>query len=923
MSRPLAARRAARPPSPLSKPPAAAAPAPEIADRPQLAQPFRGLVVTLGEQRTHAYEEDLRDHPIRVALGEATTTSSSTETAIDGPAFLPQLIVGNHATPAYSDLKHKQLDLACELWRVRKHLRALESTHKAEEAARAAQQSAVEQSAANKADRCWSLVGPVEPLTTLPPECEADAVLRDLAATAALSALKATATDKHAGSLEPLVWPPASRRAADEEALWWECGAPRITQACAREDEHSETQSSFSFSDVADGAAWRCWLLVVRHAGTGRTVAVTTALRKPLPPQAPGVQRLAFVALGRVATQAMQPQLEQRLSERVLTALTLWRPEKPPPPQPRRELVAMCEALAFPPEYATRVRPLQPSCQPLLSQACDAIVEIAQSAKAPDGGIVRARVAAALERVREALRRAAALRPSDANLWRHRLSMHLAAEIIGRPELSNPTLVAKLMPPSPESGLRIAALRSAALDVIEGFGSADDRRRKPAVIAAVEAFASPRSAGKTGGVDWRPGAARLRAAALEVIGFFGGEGRRAKPAEILAVEAFEEARKGGQPVEVAVVHAAEAAEMAEEDGNGATAAVDVSDKPAAAPPPPEPVAVDETAMAAGAGLRTLIRLHVHPNCGGAVRKALGEVIDYLIHLTPIEKLDGTVTTTVDWNGDGVVSKADTVAPLHDETLVEAVEGHLADVDACLEPLTGGASLGAHADVISCVHELSHAPTRLRPLPMPTREEVKGPGRLARRRKKGGSKEEKPPQAAGGAFVAGYAGGRGISYACNLEVLALCLREGYVEKRVGNACYARTLYALLEGSCMLMPTFDADEAALEPPFLRRLLAESAWSCVVQAKVRDGARLGHDVKLDEVERKLSLLGPAALDALRKDLATAIGVGLKAKQEKKVLAPAVISDLEQQLEEARLALIQGTLERAKTSAALLRKA
>ena len=124
--------------------------------------------------------------------------------------------------------------------------------------------------------------------------------------------------------------------------------------------------------------------------------------------------------------------------------------------------------------------------------------------------------------------------------------------------------------------------------------------------------------------------------------------------------------------------------------------------------------------------------------------------------------------------------------------------------------------------------------------------------------------------------------------------------------------------------MLMPTFDADEAALEPPFLRRLLAESAWSCVVQAKVRDGARLGHDVKLDEVERKLSLLGPAALDALRKDLATAIGVGLKARQqEKKVLAPAVISDLEQQLEEARLALIQGTLERAKTSAALMRAA
>ena len=133
---------------------------------------------------------------------------------------------------------------------------------------------------------------------------------------------------------------------------------------------------------VGDGAAWRCWMLVLHHVRSQRIVAVVTALRKQLPPQAAGVQRLAFVALGTVIGKEADAaqQLEGRLCVSALRALGRWKADKPPPPLPRMHLVAQCEALNFTYEFARRVLPLRPSCAPLIAQACDAIIDIARAA---------------------------------------------------------------------------------------------------------------------------------------------------------------------------------------------------------------------------------------------------------------------------------------------------------------------------------------------------------------------------------------------------------------------------------------------------------------------------------------------------------------------------------------------------------------
>ena len=56
----------------------------------------------------------------------------------------------------------------------------------------------------------------------------------------------------------------------------------------------------------------------------------------------------------------------------------------------------------------------------------------------------------------------------------------------------------------------------------------------------------------------------------------------------------------------------------------------------------------------------------------------------------------------------------------------------------------------------------------------------------------------------------------------------------------------------------------------PPFLLRALAECAWACVSAARVRAGSR---SVGLEAAERRLAVLGPAALEGLRADLAAAI--------------------------------------------------
>ena len=115
----------------------------------------------------------------------------------------------------------------------------------------------------------------------------------------------------------------------------------------------------------------------------------------------------------------------------------------------------------------------------------------------------------------------------------------------------------------------------------------------------------------------------------------------------------------------------------------------------------------------------------------------------------------------------------------------------------------------------------------------------------------------------------YACGGIVGYACNLDVLSLVLREGYVQRRLGGAMYARLLLALLDGHARV------HDRRL-PAFLIRLLAESAWNCIRAARVRNGARIGFDSNLDEAEQRMSMLGPAALASLRMELADVAGCG-----------------------------------------------
>ena len=771
---------------------------------------FRGLRVSLGH--AHAHVDDLRGVDTAHALAEATAPTDGPPAA--PPSFAPSLIVGGFVDEEYSNLKREQLRAASELWRVRARMRALEQRVLPPASLPGADLLA------RGHERCWCLCSRLESLHSLPSDMgEQATTLRDLAVAASLSALRA------ASNRAPLPWPPGAS-AAEDEALWAEVGTPLLSEPCSRNDQGAKGNLEMDtpatiFSDLAD---WRCWLLSVRHPPSGRTVVVAAALRKPLPPQPPGVQRLAFVALGQGGAHeggggGAAARLEARLRSEVLMALDRWRPSvQMAKPQPRRALVEACEDLAFSSEYARRVLPLRPSVTPLVQQATDAVVLIAKAAKEPDGRELRDRVHGAVGRMVESLRRAAALRPEGASRWRHRLSSQLALELTARPELAD---ARELMPLSKPSE-KMAALRSAALTVLEGFGPAADRRQKPAELVAVEAFAEGRK--KAGG------SARLRTAALEVISLFGGpEGRRAKSAEVVAVEAFEEARRRGVEQDAALEQAAgaAAAAMRRWEANAASAA-EVEAKAAA-----EAEAVEQAAAARatapaeaanGDGLKTLLRLHAHPNCAGSVRRVLGDVLDFLLHLTPAEELlpAGHKGAAID--------------------VRSVIDGGVADVERCLEPLQSGAGLAANADVICATHATAGTASTLTSIAETAAEEAA------------------TPTAEGAfAFSADTYGGP-LSYLCNVELLGNMLREGYIERRLGStAQYARLLTALIEG-CI---------GRQSPPFLLRVLAEGAWACARTARVRAGARLGHDAGLEAAERKLAVLGPAAVDMLRADL------------------------------------------------------
>ena len=199
------------------------------------------------------------------------------------------------------------------------------------------------------------------------------------------------------------------------------------------------------------------------------------------------------------------------------------------------------------------------------------------------------------------------------------------------------------------------------------------------------------------------GAAALRTAGAQVVDGFGGANRQAKAAEVVAAEAFAAA-----VTDVAPASAADAEEVAGAD-------------------------------MWGGGLSTLLRLCAHARCAGAVRRALGSLLDYLLHLTPLSDLCPTDDLGLGDLGD---------------------LGGLGGVNACLQPLCGGVGLAAHLDLLGCLVSTSNTIVELSGLS--AADELPAPRRAT---------------SAGGYEV--------LPYCCNLEVLSLMLRDGYVKRRGGK------------------------------------------------------------------------------------------------------------------------------------------
>ena len=172
-----------------------------LASSPRVVLPrvlFRGLAVTLGPGRSGSYHDDLRDPSLRNALAEAMQSSEGAgdtpgrtdDEAAAAPFFLPELVVGDHATAAYGAHKCDQLTRAAELWRLKRRIRALEAAHSgliAEEGR--ARVAALHDAGRHGAEslRCWELCENLGP-TDVPPRWEMDAALRDVGMRAALEA---------------------------------------------------------------------------------------------------------------------------------------------------------------------------------------------------------------------------------------------------------------------------------------------------------------------------------------------------------------------------------------------------------------------------------------------------------------------------------------------------------------------------------------------------------------------------------------------------------------------------------------------------------------------------------------------------------------------------------------------------------------
>ena len=495
---------------------------------------FRGMRVSDSSLLT--YVDDLRN-----CCSELANVHDGHSSGADTPRFIPELIVAPFADASYAENKRYQVQLAGELWRVRRRIRALDE-------ARAAPPAPLPEAPAPAIKNWFSSTVLAVP-RDLPPPWEQRAVVREMALRAAVEALQATGASSAQGEAR------APRDEADLTVL--------LSEMYSRKHDGGGATTVHGFTPVftgiaLDDATYTCWLVVVQHALSRRIAAVLVALRKRRPPHPESLERLAFACIGSHVPLGASAETAEgvRLRVAVLEAFEAWRAPSSPP-EPRRLLVARCESLVWPFELCKAALPLRPSYHAVLVQAGDAVVELAVAALLADSAPLRAHVDEAVGRLHEALARAAALHAHDGACagewepltWRHRLSTRLAFELSQRAEL-----LALPMPAPLPLGEAARKLGSAAKQLIDGFG---------------------------------------------------GGGRRAKAAEVVAVEAFAAAAVG-----TAV------------DGTTATKAAAAGS------------AADDDVVAWGGGLLTLLRLHAHTRCSGAARRALGTLLDYLLHLTP-------------------------------------------------------------------------------------------------------------------------------------------------------------------------------------------------------------------------------------------------------------------------------------------------
>ena len=551
---------------------------------------FRGMRVSDSSLLT--YVDDLR-----TCCSELANVRDGLSSGAVTPRFIPELIVAPFADASYAENKRYQVQLAGELWRVRRRIRALDE---------ASAKVATLPEAPAPAIKNWFSSTALAVPRDLPPPWEQRAVVREMALRAAVEALQATGASSAQGEAR------APRDEADLTVL--------LSEMYSRKHDGGGATTVHGFTPVftgiaLDDATYTCWLIVVQHALSRRIAAVLVALRKRRPPHPESLERLAFACIGSHVPLGASAETAEgvRLRVAVLEAFEAWRAPSSPP-EPRRLLVARCESLAWPFELCKAALPLRPSCHAVLVQAGDAVVELAVAALLADSAPLRAHVGEALGRLHEALARAAALHAHDgANVgewepltWRHRLSTRLAFELSQRAELL-------------------------ALPM-------------PALLPLGEA------------------ARKLGSAAKQLIDGFGGGGRRAKAAEVVAVEAFAAAAVG-----TAV------------DGTTATKAAAAGS------------AADDDVVAWGGGLLTLLRLHAHTRCSGAARRALGTLLDYLLHLTPSTdfyrapdlqppSVDSRVAAATTSGAGGMISRGRTA---HNVALLKAMgsDDELDELDA--------------------------------------------------------------------------------------------------------------------------------------------------------------------------------------------------------------------------------------------------